>query len=98
MIRSVLNDAFESATESVIALKSMLLPSTSLTSVNAWRINREIADSSGAFTVGDEIKVTLLLDESVILANIGSNKIVVCPFPFFLFGHCVVCSSPINIF
>jgi hypothetical protein len=29
---------------------------------NAWRINREIADSSGVFTTGDEIKVTLLLN------------------------------------
>jgi hypothetical protein len=53
---------------------------------NAWRINREIADSSGAFTVGDEIKVTLLLDESVILANIGSNKIVVAGKEFLLTG------------
>jgi hypothetical protein len=53
---------------------------------NAWRINREIADSSGAFTTGDEIKVTLLLNESVTLAKVGSNKIIVANKEFLLTG------------
>jgi hypothetical protein len=53
---------------------------------NAWRINREIADSSGVFTTGDEIKVTLLLNESVTLAKVGSNKIIVANKEFLLTG------------
>jgi hypothetical protein len=53
---------------------------------NAWRINSEIIDSSGAFTTGDKIKVRLFLNESVTLAKVGSNKIIVANKEFLLTG------------
>jgi hypothetical protein len=49
-------------------------------------INSEIIDSSGAFTTGDKIKVRLFLNESVTLAKVGSNKIIVANKEFLLTG------------
>ncbi|NYT26499.1 MAG: hypothetical protein H0A76_00410 [Candidatus Thiodubiliella endoseptemdiera] len=52
---------------------------------NAWRVNVNDA-MNGVFTIDDEIKITLTLDEAVTLANIGSNKIIVAGKDFLLIG------------
>ncbi|MBA5249988.1 MAG: hypothetical protein FE834_10775, partial [Gammaproteobacteria bacterium] len=52
---------------------------------NAWHVDTANA-TKGVFGVGDEIKVILTLDESVILANVGNNKIVINGKNFLLTG------------
>jgi hypothetical protein len=43
-------------------------------------------DSKGVFTIGDEIKITLTLNEKVTLANVGRNRVVVSGKEFLLTG------------
>jgi hypothetical protein len=54
---------------------------------HAWRINRDIAGNDGTFAIGDKIKVTLRLDDIVILAKVDSNKITIANKEFFLTGN-----------
>jgi hypothetical protein len=53
---------------------------------NAWHIDGKSANSKGVFTIGDEIKVTLTLNEKVTLANVGQNNIVIAGKKFLLTG------------
>jgi hypothetical protein len=53
---------------------------------NAWQIDSTTADNNGVFTLGDEIKLTLSIDEAVTLAKVGRNKIVIAGKEFLLTG------------
>jgi hypothetical protein len=52
---------------------------------DAWHIEGAV-NLKGGFTLGREIRITLTLDEEVVLANVGSNKIVVAGKEFLLTG------------
>jgi hypothetical protein len=57
-----------------------------ISSANAWHIDSTNADNNGVFTLGDKIKLTLTLDEAVILAKVDSSKIIIAGREFFLTG------------
>ncbi|SSC09376.1 hypothetical protein, partial [thiotrophic endosymbiont of Bathymodiolus puteoserpentis (Logatchev)] len=52
---------------------------------NAWRIS-SVASSGDVLTIGDEIKVSLTLDEAVTLTKVGENKITIAGKEFVLTG------------
>jgi hypothetical protein len=54
---------------------------------DAWHIEGAV-NLKGVFTLGSEIRITLTLDEEVVLANVGSNKIVVAGKEFLVIFDC----------
>jgi hypothetical protein len=53
---------------------------------NAWKMNSIPTNGKGVFVIGDKVKVTLTLNKRIILANVGSNKIVIAGKEFLLTG------------